>query len=278
MDFTKASVRKKSDVHVYQQLTESKKFTASGIRFCVLGSRAKAKGFFLLLSFLLPLLTVAQLTGRVINERNDGVPYASITIKNSSTGTTADSTGRFSIAKDQKFPFVLVVTSAGFRPNELTVRNENVNDVSILLEALFQRDTVIIMSRRRREVLQDVPIPISVVGGAQLDQAGAFNVTRIKEIIPSVQMYSSNPRNTGVNIRGMGAPFGLTNDGLDPGVGFYIDGVYMARPAVATLDFIDVEQIEVLRGPQGTLFGKNTTAGAFNITTRKPMFKPGAIF
>ena len=91
-----------------------------------------------------------------------------------------------------------------------------------------------------------------------------------------VQLYSSNPRNTGINIRGIGSPFGLTNDGLDPGVGFYVDGVYYARPAAATLDFIDVERIEVLRGPQGTLFGKNTTAGAFNIITRKPTFKPAA--
>jgi iron complex outermembrane receptor protein len=91
-------------------------------------------------------------------------------------------------------------------------------------------------------------------------------------------MYTSNPRNTGVNIRGTGSPFGLTNDGLDPGVGFYIDGVYFSRPAVATLDFIDVERIEVLRGPQGTLFGKNTTSGAFNIITRKPNFKTGATF
>jgi iron complex outermembrane receptor protein len=173
---------------------------------------------------------------------------------------------------------VLVVTSVGFRPNELVVRNSSVNDVTILLEALFQRDTVVITSRRRREVLQDVPIPISVVGGAQIDEAGAFNVSRVKEIVPSVQMYTSNPRNTGVNIRGTGSPFGLTNDGLDPGVGFYIDGVYIARPAFATLDFIDVEQIEVLRGPQGTLFGKNTTSGAFNITSRKPNFKPGATF
>src|SRR5690606_13485908 len=92
------------------------------------------------------------------------------------------------------------------------------------------------------------------------------------------QLYSSNPRNTGINIRGLGSPFGLTNDGLDPGVGFYVDGVYYARPAAATLDFIDIERIEVLRGPQGTLFGKNTTAGAINITTRKPSFTPGADF
>src|SRR5690606_35809474 len=91
-------------------------------------------------------------------------------------------------------------------------------------------------------------------------------------------LYSSNPRNTTLNIRGLGSTFGLTNDGIDPGVGIYVDGVYFARPAATTLDFIDVEQIEVLRGPQGTLFGKNTTAGAFNITTKKPSFKPGANF
>ena len=139
-------------------------------------------------------------------------------------------------------------------------------------------DTVVITSRRRREVLQDVPIPISVITGSQVEDAGAFNVNRVKEFVPSVQLYTSNPRNTGINIRGLGSPFGLTNDGLDPGVGFYVDGVYYARPAAATFDFIDVERIEVLRGPQGTLFGKNTTSGAINITTRKPSFKPGANF
>jgi iron complex outermembrane receptor protein len=75
-----------------------------------------------------------------------------------------------------------------------------------------------------------------------------------------------------------GSTFGLTNDGIDPGVGFYVDGVYYARPAATTLDFIDIEQVEVLRGPQGTLFGKNTTAGAFNVTTRAPSFTPGGNF
>ena len=100
----------------------------------------------------------------------------------------------------------------------------------------------------------------------------------MKELIPSVQFYSSNPRNSSVQIRGLGAPFGLTNDGLDSGVGLYIDGVYFARPASATLDFLDVDQVEVLRGPQGTLFGKNASAGAINVTTRKPSFTPGTEF
>jgi iron complex outermembrane receptor protein len=228
---------------------------------------------------LFPVVLMAQFSGRVVNEKHQAVPYANIVIKNTPTGTTSDSTGNFSFPLSAlKYPFTLLVSYAGYESEELLVRNSNTNNVVIQLRSLYQKDTVIITSRRRREVLQDVPIPISVIGGGQIDEAGAFNVTRIKEIVPTVQMYTSNPRNTGVNIRGLGSPFGLTNDGLDPGVGFYIDGVYIARPAVATLDFIDVERVEVLRGPQGTLFGKNTTAGAFNIITRKPGFKPGATF
>ena len=119
---------------------------------------------------------------------------------------------------------------------------------------------------------------MSVLSGELAENAGAFNINRVKELIPTVQFYSSNPRNSSVTIRGIGAPFGLTNDGIEPGVGLYIDGVFFARPAAATLDFLDVERVEVLRGPQGTLFGKNTTAGAINVTTRKPTFTPGSDF
>ncbi len=232
----------------------------------------------LLSGFLFPVLSFAQLTGRVVNHTNEGVPYASITVKNSEAGTVTDSTGHFSFIVNEKFPFTLIVSSAGFESEERVVRNNNANNLVIQLQSLYQTDTVIVTSRRRREVLQDVPIPISVISGTQVEEAGAFNVNRVKEFVPSVQLYTSNPRNTGINIRGLGSPFGLTNDGLDPGVGFYVDGVYYARPAAATFDFIDVERIEVLRGPQGTLFGKNTTSGAFNITTRKPIFRPGANF
>jgi len=236
------------------------------------------KRIILLLGGLVPVLAFSQFKGRVVNEKNEGVPFASVAVKNSTIGVNTDSVGYFSFAAPDKFPFTLVVTSVGFRKTELVIRDNEKNNVLIVLDALFQVDTVVITSRRRREVLQDVPIPVSVIGGKQIDDAGAFNVNRVKEFVPSVQLYTSNPRNTGINIRGLGSPFGLTNDGLDPGVGFYVEGVYYARPAAATFDFIDVERIEVLRGPQGTLFGKNTTSGAINITTRKPSFKPGASF
>ena len=131
---------------------------------------------------------------------------------------------------------------------------------------------ITVTARRREETVQDVPLAVSVVAGDKVDATGAFNVGRLQQLAPTLQYYSSNPRNTAVNIRGLGVPFGLTSDGFEQGVGFYVDDVYYARVASATLDFLDVSRIEVLRGPQGTLYGKNTTAGAVNITTNQPTF------
>jgi iron complex outermembrane receptor protein len=131
---------------------------------------------------------------------------------------------------------------------------------------------IIVTARRRSESAQDIPLAVSVVDAKQLDATGAFNVNRLQQLAPTLQFYSSNPRNTAVNIRGLGVPFGLTSDGFEQGVGIYVDDVYYSRVASATFDFLDVAQIEVLRGPQGTLYGKNTTAGAINITTNQPSF------
>jgi iron complex outermembrane receptor protein len=131
---------------------------------------------------------------------------------------------------------------------------------------------VLVTARRRAEAAQDVPIAISVLDGAALASAGAFNVGRLTQLEPTLQFFSTNPRNTAVNIRGLGAPYGLTNDGIEQGVGLYVDQVYYSRIAAATFDFLDVERLEILRGPQGTLYGKNTTAGAINITTRAATF------
>lgn len=239
------------------------------------------KSIYLFLAFVFATQTLyAQSTIKGVINDGKGLPIDGATIKVKASGflTQSDGKGKFTIQVPAILPFTLQISSVGYYPVEAVISELKDSVLNILLVDNNQLSEVVITSRRRIESAQNVPIPISVVSGAQVDNAGAFNVNRLKEIIPSVQLYTSNPRNTGINIRGLGSPFGLTNDGLDPGVGFYVDGVYFARPAAATLDFIDIEQVEVLRGPQGTLFGKNTTSGAFNITTRKPVFKPGATF
>lgn len=201
---------------------------------------------------------------------------ASLTIKGTTNGDITDANGEFELNTGQPLPFTIIVKSIGFKTQEFIITSEK---AEIELENQnTSLQEVVVTSRRRTERIQDVPIPISVIRGVNIEDQGAFNVNRLKEVVPTVQLYASNARNTTLNIRGLGSTYGLTNDGIDPGVGFYIDGVYLARPAATQLDFIDIEQVEVLRGPQGTLFGKNTTSGAFNISTRLPEFRPSGTF
>lgn len=133
---------------------------------------------------------------------------------------------------------------------------------------------IIVSARRRDESAQDVPIALSVVSSDTLEATGNYTLTQIQQIVPSLQVFSFNPRNTNINIRGLGSNVSLTNDGLENGVGFYVDNVYYGRVGQTQFDLVDLQQIEVLRGPQGTLFGKNTTSGAINVTSRKPSFDP----
>ena len=134
-------------------------------------------------------------------------------------------------------------------------------------------EQVLVTARHREENAQQVPVALSVIGVQQIEATGSYNVAQLTQLTPSVQFFSSNPRNTAITIRGLGTSFGLTNDGLEPGVGLYVDQVYMSRPAAATFDLIDIDRVEVLRGPQGTLFGKNTTAGAINVSIQEPTFE-----
>ncbi len=136
---------------------------------------------------------------------------------------------------------------------------------------------ILVTARRRAEAVQDVPLAVSVLTAEQIEQTGSYSIQRLQQLQPTLQFYSTNPRNSSVNIRGLGAPLGLTNDGIEQGVGLYIDQVYYSRVAAAALDFVDIEQVEVLRGPQGTLYGKNSTAGAINIRSRAPSFSPEAV-
>src|SRR3954452_2534040 len=235
---------------------------------------------------LLPYVADAQVgTGAVTATIRDSsgatIPGATVRLVNEltrvvSTGVT-DEQGAYRAADVVAGRYRLESALDGFETmtQQVTVESGQTASVELTLTPAPLTEGVVVTARRVEEAAQDVPIPLSVVDRNLVENAGAFNVNRVKELIPTVQFYSTNPRNSSINIRGLGAPFGLTNDGLEPGVGLYIDGVFYARPAAATLDFLDVERIEVLRGPQGTLFGKNTTAGAINVTTRKPSFTRG---
>lgn len=138
-------------------------------------------------------------------------------------------------------------------------------------------DDIVVTARRREETAQSVPIALTAIGGAQLEARNSFGLQQIQQQLPSVLISVVNPNNTNVNIRGLGANALFSNVGLENGVGVHVDGVYLSRPGQSTFELVDLDRIEVLRGPQGTLFGKNTTAGAINIITRAPSFEPEAM-
>ncbi|HLZ85376.1 MAG TPA: TonB-dependent receptor [Caulobacteraceae bacterium] len=133
---------------------------------------------------------------------------------------------------------------------------------------------VVVVARRQSERAQDVPIALSVVSGETLAATGAYTLADLQNNTPSLVAYEGNPRNSSLGIRGIGVSSAA--DGLDTSVGVYVDGVYLGRPGMALEDLIDIDQVEVLRGPQGTLYGRNTSGGVVNITTKKPSFTFGA--
>ena len=108
-------------------------------------------------------------------------------------------------------------------------------------------EVITVTARKRVENVQDVPIAISVLTSQDLDKTGTYSTEQLTRLQPSIQLISSNPRNTAVTIRGLGSVIGLTNDGLESGVGFYVDEVYYARPGSAVVDLLDIERVEVLR-------------------------------
>ena len=132
----------------------------------------------------------------------------------------------------------------------------------------FIIEDIIVTATKRNERLKDVPISMSAMGAEQLEQTGVRDLKSIAEYIPNLHISQSNDFRSTVTIRGVGAQ--SRNIGFDARVGVYVDGVYMGQSPSLNQELLDLERVEVLRGPQGTLFGKNTVAGAINLITKKP--------
>lgn len=144
---------------------------------------------------------------------------------------------------------------------------------SPLIHATPVLEEITVTAQKREESLQDTPIAVSAFTETAIQNKGIDNISEVADFTPNLIFDTTSPvsglsSGAVVFIRGIGnTDFSLTTD---PGVGTYVDGVYMSRSAGGVLDVLDIERIEILRGPQGTLFGRNTIGGAINITSRKP--------
>ena len=136
-------------------------------------------------------------------------------------------------------------------------------------------DAVQVTARRRSESIQDVPVAVSAFGEEALKDLQASNIDGLQGAVPNMNIVQGRGSSNSVNvfIRGIGQPDALQT--FDPGVGMYVDDVYYSRINGALFSLFDVQQVEVLRGPQGTLYGKNSTGGAIKINTKNPFDDEG---
>jgi iron complex outermembrane recepter protein len=136
-------------------------------------------------------------------------------------------------------------------------------------------DDIVVTATRREQLSQDVPLAVTVVGGDALENAGVSDIRGIRQLTPSLQTTTGQSSATGVSLSIRGIGTAGDNPGFEPAVGVFIDGVFRSRAGVALAELPPIERVEVLRGPQGTLFGRNTSAGALSITTEGPSFDLG---
>jgi outer membrane receptor protein involved in Fe transport len=137
-------------------------------------------------------------------------------------------------------------------------------------------EEIIVTATKREQTLQDVPVAVSVTSVETINKASIQDVSDLASIIPSLRVTTlQTSTNTNFIIRGFGN--GANNPGIEPSVGVFIDGVYRSRSAGAIGDLVDVSRVEVLRGPQSTLFGQNASAGVISVVTQKPQFETSGL-
>jgi outer membrane receptor protein involved in Fe transport len=139
-------------------------------------------------------------------------------------------------------------------------------------------EEVIVTATKRKASVQDVPLAVTAISAEKIERAGVKDLRDLSTVATSFNMNSTQTESQGTTLRVRGVGTTGNNIGLESAVGVFLDGVYLSRPGVALGDLLDLESIEILRGPQGTLFGRNTSAGALNIRSEGPNFEESEYF
>ena len=211
-----------------------------------------------------------HLTGTVRNALNAPLAEVTITVRGpASQVARTDVDGRFDVPGLVEGDYELVAMLAGFAPARRTLRLTPGKStiVSLTLTVAAQEQTVVTAAKTGERDVQTTPIAVSVLKGADLQQAESHNVADIAGNAPTVT-FSQNSDFAQLTIRGIGS--NVVFAGTDPSSAVYVDGVYLSRPVMVLGDFLDLERVEVLRGPQGTLYGRNAMGGAINLVTKPP--------
>ena len=206
------------------------------------------------------------LSGNISTTKVQPIAGASVRVLNTSIGTATNESGDFTISGLNKAKYTLEISAVGYasvkKDVDLTISQESLRIQ--LVESIRQLDAVIVTAEKKEDDIQKIPSSISNISSRQVEQYRLWNSKDITAIAPNV--YSANPGDN----RNVTSIRGVTTTSYDPAVATYIDGVNQFNLDTYIAPIFDVERIEVLRGPQGTLYGRNAMGGVINIITKEP--------
>jgi len=211
------------------------------------------------------LYSQESLTGNVTDAKSNPIPGASVYILNNNYGTITDAQGKFRLTGLKAGTYIVSISAVGFSGKTEEIITPLKKDFNItLVEANIHLDEVIVSAQKREEVLQKLPLSVSVFSSSKVRDYRLWRNKDISVIVPN--LYSANPGDD----RNVTSVRGITSTSYDPAVATYVDGVNQFSLDTYIPQLFDVERIEILRGPQGTLYGRNAMGGVINIITKQP--------
>lgn len=207
-----------------------------------------------------------SISGQVTDDQGQPVGRASIRLLNTHFGAISDAAGNFTISGLNAGKFVLQVSAIGYatRTAEVNVNGSSTPVTLAMSESSTQLDDVVVTAEKQEEDKQKIPATISTLSGTQVEQYRLWNARELTAIIPNLYSNNSGDNRNVTSIRG------ITTTSYDPAVATYVDGVNQFSLDTYIPQLLDVERVEVLSGPQGTLYGRNAMGGVINIITRQP--------
>ena len=208
-----------------------------------------------------------MLSGTIKDVSSRGIPKASVNILNTNFGAVTDTEGNFSISGVPSGQYTLQISAIGYATAEKRIvlsQSKNESLVIQLSPSSTQLDVVIVSAQKKEEALQKIPFSISSISARQAQDYRLWDVKEITAIVPN--LYSADPGDN----RNVSSIRGITTTSYDPAIATYIDGVNQFNLDTYIPQLVDVERIEILRGPQGTLYGRNAMGGVINIITKQP--------
>ncbi len=212
----------------------------------------------------------SSLSGVIVSEEGEPLAGASIMIMETGQGRSTDSNGRFSFSQIPAGTYTLRIRYIGFESQEITIQlSDEPSRLTItMVEYAIQLQGLVVTAQKRPQAIQEVPVSITAYSGEFLSQIGIEELDAFSAFVPGVEIQIQSPNNPGFVVRGITSDSGDSR--TEPRVSVFQDGVSISKSRGSVVELFDMERVEVLKGPQGTLFGRGAQIGAVHLIQNKP--------